>query len=72
MNNPLAFPRPAVFHPDGEFFEEGQNGMSLRDYFAGQALHGLVTSHGLWEGSPTGASETAYKFADAMLKEREK
>ena len=58
MHNPLAFPREG----------EGQLGMSLRDWFAGQALAGLL-------GAETDkcryysayAAERAFGLADAML-----
>lgn len=51
-------------------------GMTLRDYFAGQALAGLMTSY-----ADSGASEDVlikstarivYNISDAMLKERDK
>jgi len=42
-------------------------GMTLRDYFAGQALEGLVTRF-----TDKNVAEKAYKLADAMLEEREK
>ncbi len=41
-------------------------GMSLRDYFAGQALAGLAT-----KGWAISAPEAAYEMADAMLRARE-
>lgn len=46
----------------------GNDGMTLRDYFAGQALAGMLAyqSH-----DPNWTATTAYGFADAMLKERE-
>jgi hypothetical protein len=45
------------------------NGMTLRDYFAGQALAGIY-----YRGSYTDkvAAAIAYEAADAMLKERAK
>ena len=43
------------------------SGMSLRDYFAGQAL-GNLDSRGIEES----AAKWCYEMADAMLKEREK
>ena len=62
-----AFPRQQ--HP-GEY-GYGEKGMSLRDYFAGQALAGLLApSEG--EGKCAYFAMMAYKFADAMLAEREK
>ena len=49
-------------------------GMSLRDYFAGQALHGLCASmiaHDNWdEIDRHKVAKYAYGFADAMLEER--
>lgn len=49
-----------------------QKGMSLRDYFAGQALNALMTSallldHKSWDAT----AQHAYFVADAMLKARE-
>ena len=46
----------------------GDPGMTLRDYFAGQALAGLVskTSHLTHDTH----AELAYQIADAMLKQR--
>ena len=63
MDNPQAFPRW-----EGDFNQS--KGMTIRDYFAGQALIGLVTvDHDM--GIELYASD-AYKYADAMLKERDK
>ena len=46
------------------------NGMSLRDWFAGVALQGLIANAG---ALPTDdLSFAAYDYADAMLKERSK
>ena len=44
----------------------GHHGMTLRDWFAGQAL----ASDWAGDYSPTGAAEQAYRYADAMLAER--
>lgn len=50
-----------------------QEGMSLRDYFAGQALSGM-----LGVNVPGGnfdwdhLSKSAYKYADALISERKK
>ena len=67
-----AFPIP---HQDidmnGEFVKVGFTGMTLRDYFAGQALVGLMTKHALRFRTDEDA-EYCYDIADAMLKERTK
>jgi len=50
-------------------------GMSLRDYFAGQSLTGIISGMTSHEYKSTGAiklAEWAYQDADAMLKVREK
>lgn len=44
------------------------DGMTLRDYFAGQALSGLVRGKVL---EPNDYAFLSYEYADAMLKERE-
>jgi len=45
-------------------------GMTLRDYFAGQALAG-VFSDNTFDASANAVVETCYRLADAMLKQRE-
>jgi hypothetical protein len=41
--------------------------MTLRDYFAAKAMHGLLAREG---GTPEDYAETAYRQADAMLRAR--
>jgi hypothetical protein len=50
--------------------QEIWGGMTLRDYFAGQALAGLTgnTGRNLWASEDH--AKTAFKYADAMLKAR--
>lgn len=62
--NPAAFPRSAAFG-DG-CHDWGQEGMTLRDYFAGQVIAGLAKFH---TDTDKIAAE-AYRHADAMLKAR--
>ena len=45
-------------------------GMTLRDWFAGQALAGLMADPSMG-GSRIPFAELAYNYADAMLKARE-
>lgn len=45
-----------------------ESGMTLRDWFAGQALTGLLAERSL--AAPAAATR-AYEYADAMIAERE-
>ena len=67
--NISAFPRPHSQDPSGWSYPE-QDGMSLRDWFAGQALSNpqLMDSRA---GQVELAAKRAYEVADAMLKARE-
>lgn len=75
----LAFPAieikqigDSAYNPPTKVYHHG---MSLRDYFAGQALTGLCSLQdgtGLWQYDAKGAAESAYEVADAMLAERDK
>ena len=47
------------------------DGMSLRDWFAGMAMQGLL-SDPRYEGTQAQAVESSYRTADAMLAERKK
>jgi len=53
---------------------EGHPGMSLRDYFAAQALTGCLAAfagENVGLPPPHRAAAQAYEYADAMLKARE-
>ena len=54
--------------------DNGCWGMSLRDWFAGQALGGVISTAAKGWGTivPEGIAQNCYLFADAMLAEREK
>jgi hypothetical protein len=62
--NPPAFPRT------DDAWWGGEQGMTLRDYFAGQALVGALINN-FWDDAERMASRS-YQLADAMLKERSK
>jgi len=48
-----------------------QHGMTLRDYFAGQALAGWLSTADLCRYVPPNeVADLAYEFADAMMKAR--
>lgn len=66
-----AFPVGAVeATPGGVPWIHGTGGMSLRDYFAGQALAGLY-ANAKEEWNAETAAACAYDTADAMLAERQ-
>ena len=67
-----AFP---IYQPDMNVGDDAGPGMSLRDWFAGQALVGLMSDPGLRPSRLDEFEHMAtrlYQVADAMLKEREK
>lgn len=75
MDNPSAFPQ----HPSAMVAGErvwGEPGMTLRDWFAGQALAGILANPALSNPDLTGDTssavfaEVAYDAADAMLAAR--
>jgi len=51
-----------------ENWDSIQDGMTLRDYFAGQALVGLLSRSDFLRSKII--AENAYAYADAMLEER--
>jgi hypothetical protein len=66
-NGGPAFPIADVPYPNGNV-QHGWNGMSLRDWFAGQALAGLLAHTG---ESERNRAVAAYRYADAMLRARD-
>jgi hypothetical protein len=67
-DNPPAFPFTAPIGNDGASIT--CHGMTLRDWFAGQALAGLL--HTQSKEHPLDVAKWAYLRADALLAEREK
>lgn len=65
-NGGAAFP---VAAGPGQQFTQG---MSLRDWFAGQAMQAQLTYGKCRDMTPEGIAEYSYEFADAMLAERNK
>ena len=64
MNAPF---NPFAFPSHGSMGEVVQEGMSLRDYFAGKALEGTLPGAML---DVDEYARLAYRMADAMLKAR--
>ena len=68
-----AFPLDVANTPTSRAYE----GMSLRDWFAGQALAGMLASPPIASREQSNVNHqawaaNAYAFADAMIQEREK
>ena len=58
---------PSTFHNG---WGEPEKGMTLRDYFAAQAMQGLLTAEIVGEYSNEHVADIAYRIADAMIKAR--
>ena len=73
-NGGSAFPmiQPALDPRASGFF--AGDGMTLRDWFAGQALIGIIGNNNAKPKNCDGefVARNAYRFADAMIKERMK
>ena len=73
-----AFARPASEFtkngtlPDGNDAIPAQDGMTLRDYFAAQAIMGSCAATNPWWEDYKELAQAAYHLADAMLAQREK
>ena len=64
-----AFPRHGHTDPATDKWIPAQEGMTLRDWFAGQALAGWVAKYGS-DVASTDAALCAWEYADAMLEAR--
>lgn len=69
-NNADYWAKPLTQEVAEEYGFEDEMDMSLRDWFAGQALCGLAAKSDLG-GKWVEYAEAAYKLADAMLKRRD-
>jgi len=63
--NPNAYP----ICIESKHFHVAELGMTLRDYFAGRALAGILADH-TWDGTHESCAKACYQFADAMLEKR--
>ena len=73
MSQPIDDGGPAYPHApfalDGRHWSDGSQGMTLRDWFAGQALAGMMAD-GKNSGRFADIASDAWDFADAMLAAR--
>jgi hypothetical protein len=70
--------RPGGLSETSDPYQVSYPGMTLRDYFAGQALIGWLSTYSHSQGKEANMVEaeayakSAYELADALLKERNK
>jgi hypothetical protein len=62
-----AFPSEQGHNPDGTWNQTWKPGMSLRDWFAGQTLAGMIADSEWYAQSATTVAMRAYQLADAMI-----
>lgn len=70
MNTDAGPAFPMGYHPDGNSADH--EGMSLRDWFAGQALAWCLSEFAGNAEDMKQPAEAAYQVADAMLRARER
>lgn len=66
-----AFPSGVTFGENGAFIYAPQPGMTLREWFAGQALAGMMADPNV-EGSHAQIADCCYAYADAMIVARKR
>ena len=80
-DSPPAFPRPCSEdrkngdQPDGNSTIAESDGMTLRQWYAGQALAGILAAHaeeGVNLPSDKEAASMSFQYADAMIEESRK
>ena len=73
INNHPAFPVQAYAGDANTPKVRPNSGMGMRDWFAGRALEGILANpeEQAMEAPAEEIARLAYKFADAMLEERE-
>ena len=64
-NGGAAFPIPF-----GQVMSEEGKGMTLRDYFAGEALNGLLSTESGYIAESRKIAKWSYSLADEMIKAR--
>jgi len=68
-----AFPVPTdLANKLGCVSSESDAGMSIRDYFAAKALMGILAHKNALDWTYLATAEDSYRYADAMIKARER
>lgn len=70
-----AFPRTGLIHKDGSTGDDGSSGMTLLEWYAGQALAGYLAGHaGIDVAMPSDedAVRESFDYAEAMCAEAER
>lgn len=65
----FAFPTSQIFTPDGRVLSAGQDGMSLRQWYAGMAMANMVEMHHGIGVDPISVARAACQYADALISE---
>lgn len=65
-----AFPEAGLSGLPNDQFVYGRSGMTLRDYFAAKALGSFLCRSSYDNETFTQAATDAYRYADAMIKQR--
>lgn len=70
VNKP-AFPRPSTHHNalNGSYGHHEQEGMTLREYYAGLAMQGIISACGDRQSSDKTIAYWAVQKADALIAE---
>ena len=71
MNTEINDGGPAFPIPESDY-EDGRTGMTLRDYFAGQALAGILAGPIVSQCRGGEAAEASYNLADDMIEVKTK
>ena len=72
MEHKPAFPKLFQEVQLGNGYIPGQEGMSLREYYAGQALMGWIAHYGFEQGTPEAGAKFCIERVDALLAELNK
>lgn len=80
IENPAAFPHNAKYYVgEGEYQDDWNHGLTMRDYFAAKHLQGISSDREMWLSICRDAKEKSgndhiakecYSMADSMLKAR--